>query len=78
MGQAEWHVVDKWDVFGEGRVLYTDQTGTTENGALFAVYRHINDNVKVGLGYEWGSVSDDETDLNYDGQGVFLNIVGKF
>lgn len=78
VGQAEWHVVDKWDVFGEGRVLYTDQTGTTENGALFAVYRHINDNVKIGLGYEWGSVSDDETDLNYDGQGVFLNIVGKF
>lgn len=78
VGQADWHVVDKWDVFGEGRVLYTDQTGTTETGAMAAVYRHINDNVKVGVGYEWGSVSDDETDLDYDGQGVFLNIVGKF
>ncbi|WP_342069771.1 hypothetical protein [Yoonia algicola] len=78
VGQAEWHVIDKWDIFGEGRVLYTDQTGTTETGAMAAVYRHINDNVKLGLGYEWGSVSDDETDLDYDGQGVFLNIVGKF
>jgi len=78
VGQAEWHVIDKWDVFGEARMLYTDQTGTTETGAMTAVYRHINDNVKVGVGYEWGSVSDDETNLDYDGQGVFLNIVGKF
>jgi len=78
IGQAEWHVIDAWDFYGEGRVLYTDQTGTLETGALGAVYRHINDNVKVGIGYEWGSVSDDETDLSYESRGLFLNLVGKF
>jgi len=78
IGQAEWHVVDKWDVFGEGRVLYTDETGTTETGAVAGVYRHVNDNVKIGVGYEWASVSDDETNLSYEGQGLFLNLVGKF
>jgi len=78
VGGAEWHVVDKWDIFGEARALFTEQTGTTELGAVAGVYRHINDNIKLGAGYEWGSVSDDETDLSYDGQGVFLNLVGKF
>lgn len=78
IGSAEYHVVGAWDVFGEGRALYSDGTGTTELGAVAGIYRHINENVKLGLGYEWGSVSDDETDLSYDGQGVFLNLVGKF
>jgi hypothetical protein len=51
---------------------------TTETGALFGIYRHIGNNAKVGIGYEWGRVSDDLTDLDYEGQGVFLNIIGKF
>lgn len=78
VGRIDWHVVDKWDVLGEGRVLYTEESDITETGALIGVYRHINDNVKVGLGYEWGAVSDNETDLEYDAQGIFLNLVGKF
>ena len=78
IGQADWHVIDKWDISGEGRVLYTQETGTTETGAVAAIYRHVNNNVKVGVGYEWGSVSDDETNLSYESQGLFLNLVGKF
>jgi len=77
-GKAEWNVVSQWDLFGEARALYTEQTGTLETGALAAVYRHVGDNVKIGIGYEWGSVSDDETNLSYEGQGVFLNLIGKF
>ena len=76
--RADWHVVDQWDIMGEGRVLFTEETDTTETGPLARVYGHFGDNVKVGVGYEWGAVSDEETDLDYDGQGVFLNIVGKF
>ena len=78
VGRIDWHVVDKWDVLGESRVLYTEETETTEQGAVVGVYRHINDNVKIGVGYEWGAVSDNETDLEYDSQGLFLNLVGKF
>jgi long-subunit fatty acid transport protein len=76
--RVDWHVVSKWDVMGEGRVLFTEETSTTEAGAVVAAYRHMNEHVKLGIGYEWGNVSDDATDIEYDSQGLFVNIVGKF
>ena len=76
--RLDWHVVNAWDISGEGRVLFSPETETTETGVLLGVYRQLNRNVKLGVGYEWGSVSDDETNLEYDGQGLFLNLVGKF
>ncbi|MEM9317997.1 MAG: hypothetical protein AAGA70_03210 [Pseudomonadota bacterium] len=76
--RLDWHVVHQWDLMVEGRVLYTEETGTTEAGAVVGIYRHVNDHVSVGLGYEWGSVSDDLTNIDYDGQDLFLNIVGRF
>lgn len=76
--RLDYHVISKWDVLAEGRVLRTRETDTTESGALLGVYRHVGDNAKIGLGYEWGSVSDDLTDVDYNGGGAFLNIIAKF
>lgn len=76
--RLDWHVVHKWDLLAEGRMLYTEQTNTSETGALFGLYRHINNNVKLGLGYEWGQVSDDIADINYTNRGVFVNLIAKF
>jgi hypothetical protein len=30
------------------------------------------------MGYNFGSFSDDLTDLNHDDEGVFLNIIAKY
>lgn len=76
--RLDWHVVHKWDAMIEGRALRTEGTGMTETGALLALYRHVGNNAKIGLGYEWGRVSDDATDLDYDASGLFLNVVAKF
>lgn len=76
--RMDWHVVHKWDVLVEGRVLYSEEIETTETGALAGVYRHVGNNAKIGVGYEWGRVSDDMTDLDYYGSGVFVNLVAKF
>jgi hypothetical protein len=76
--RADWHVVHLWDVLLEGRVLYTEETGTTDTGALAAVYRQIGNNAQVGVGYEWGAVSDDLSAIDYTSQGVFLNVIAKF
>ncbi len=76
--RVDWHVVHEWDLFGEGRILYTPETGTMESGALLGVYRHLGEHAKLGLGYEWGRVSDDLTNIDYQNKGVFLNLVGKF
>ena len=37
-------------VVGEGRVLYTEETETTERGALVGVYRNMNNTIKLGGG----------------------------
>ena len=76
--RADFHVVRNWDILGEGRVLYSPTAGTTDWGALAAVYRHFGDNVKVGVGYNFGIFSDDLRDLTLDDQGVFMNVIGKF
>ena len=47
-------------------------------GALVAVYRHINDNIKMGVGYNFTDFSDDLTHLNYDRRGFFVNALAKY
>ncbi|MGQ2905950.1 MAG: TonB-dependent receptor [Neoaquamicrobium sediminum] len=76
--RADLHVIKKWDLLLEGRVMHMPEAGTTDFGALAAVYRHVGDNFKVGVGYNFGSFSDDLRDLTLDDRGVFLNMVGKF
>ena len=76
--RLDWHLTHKWDLMGEGRALFTRETDTTELGAALAVYRHLNANVKLGVGVEWGSVSDNMASINYQGRGLFLNLVNKF
>ncbi len=76
--RVDWHVLRRWDALVEGRVLRGFDVGSTETGVLVGGYRHIGENLKVGLLYEWGSVSDDVTNIDYRGQGVLLNLVGKF
>ncbi len=76
--RIDWHVVSDWDAMAEVRLLHTAETGTNETGAVAAVYRHIGDNLKIGAGFEWGGVSDNMANLNYSGQGLFLNLVAKY
>lgn len=78
IARVDWHVVHKFDVMGEVRALRTVERDVTEYGALLGLYRHVGNNAKIGVGYEWGRVSDDLTDLDYDGQNVFINMIAKF
>lgn len=47
-------------------------------GALGAIYRHLGNNVKIGVGYSWSDFPDDLTDQSYTSHGPFLNLPGKF
>lgn len=78
VARADVHFVKKWDAIAEIRSLDVDTAGNSETGALVGVYRHIGDNAKVGVGYNFTDFSDDLTDLSFDDDGVFLNIVAKF
>ncbi len=75
---ARWHVLKEWDALIEIRALDLQDAGTTEVGGLAAIYRHLGDNAKIGLGYNFTTFSDDLTDLTYDEKGVFVNLIAKF
>ncbi|WP_299417216.1 hypothetical protein [uncultured Sulfitobacter sp.] len=75
---ARYHLTHKWDLLIEGRYLDASDAGISEFGVLGAAYRHIGNNVKLGIGYNTGRFSDDLTDLTYDDEGVFVNFIAKF
>ncbi|MCB1381779.1 MAG: TonB-dependent receptor [Notoacmeibacter sp.] len=76
--RADFHVIRKWDLLAEARVLHLAESDSTKFGFLAAAYRHFGDNMKIGIGYNFGHFSDDLRDLTYDDQGIFLNAIGKF
>lgn len=76
--RADLHWIKNWDILMEGRVMYMSQAKTTDYGALAAIYRHLGDNFKLGIGYNFGRFSDDLRDQTYDDRGMFINFIGKF
>lgn len=76
--RGDYHIVHKWDVVGEMRYLAAEEAEDARAGALVALYRHVGDNFKLGVGYNFTDFSDDLTDLDYRSDGVFVNLVGKF
>ncbi|MCA3561251.1 MAG: TonB-dependent receptor [Aestuariivirga sp.] len=75
--RADLHVVKKWDVMLEGRCLWENASQSANWGAVAALYRQINDNFDVGVGYNFGRYSDDLADLSANDQGFFVNAIGK-
>ena len=76
--RADWRPVNQWDVVVEGRYLTNDLAGDSRWGGLAAVYRHLGNNAKIGIGYSISDFSDDLTDQSYTSKGVFVNLLGKF
>jgi hypothetical protein len=76
--RADMHIVKAWDAVLEGRVMWSPTTDQKDFGAVAAIYRHFGDNVKVGIGWNFGQFSDDLRDLTQDDHGIFFNVVGRF
>jgi len=76
--RLDYHVLSKWDLLAEGRILTSSLADNQRLGALAGVYRHLGENAKVGVGYNFANFSDDLTDFDDDSQGFFLNVLGKF
>ncbi len=75
--RADWHFTHRWDALIEGRLLDVPDAQDQRAGTLLGLYRHVGENLKIGVGYNFTDFSDDLTDLSYDSQGVFVNFVGK-
>jgi hypothetical protein len=75
--RADWHFVHRWDVLGELRRLDLPDAQDSRSGVLLAIYRHLGNHLKLVVGYNFSDFSDDLTQLDYDHQGLFINVVGK-
>ena len=75
--RADWHFTHRWDFMVEARKLTLPDAQDERSGALIGIYRHLGKNFKFGVGYNFTDFSDDLTDLDYDSQGYFINIIAK-
>ncbi len=75
--RLDWHFLHRWDALLEGRMLDLPDAEDRLSGALVALYRHFGNHIKLGVGYNFSKFSDDLTDLSYDHQGLFINLIGK-
>jgi len=65
-----------WEGLAEVRTLDLPDVDQTRSGALVAVYRYLGEHLKIGAGYNFTDFSEDLTDLSYDHQGAFVNVIG--
>lgn len=76
IARADWRFGKEWDVLVEARMLKIPDLEESRSGYLAAIYRNVGKHVKVGAGYNFTEFSDDLTDLSFDHQGAFVNVVG--
>jgi hypothetical protein len=75
--RADWHFIHKWDALIEGRLLDLPEAQDRRAGLVLGLFRHIGNHMKVGVGYNFSDFSDDLTQMDYQHQGLFINIIGK-
>ncbi|MBT8143094.1 MAG: hypothetical protein KJO55_00235, partial [Gammaproteobacteria bacterium] len=76
--RARYHLISRWDGMLEYRTIDVDEANSTRDGWLIALDRHINNNFRLGIGYNFTDFSDDLTNLDYDHKGWFINAIGKY
>ena len=85
--RATYEIIYKWDIFAEYHWLESRKTDELRQGALLGIYRDINENMQIGVGYNFSKFDDDlkdlrykngGSDLDYKNQGWFINLIGKF
>ncbi|MDR6522347.1 outer membrane protein OmpA-like peptidoglycan-associated protein [Variovorax paradoxus] len=76
--RVDWKLVRNWDWMLEWRTLRARELKDRKSGWVTAAYYHVNENLKVGIGYNFTDYSDNLTDMSYRSKGWFLNVLGKF
>jgi hypothetical protein len=74
--RVDWQFRKDWESMAEVRTLQLPDIDQSRAGMLVAVYRRFGDHLKAGVGYNFTDFSDDLTDLSYDHQGAFINVIG--
>ncbi len=75
--RADWRLGQHWEGLLEGRMLDMPALDEQRAGALLGIYRYLGERVKAGVGYNFTDFSEDLTDLSFNHQGVFINVIGS-
>jgi hypothetical protein len=76
--RADYHIVHNWDIMAELRAMRFPRADVTEYGAVVGIYRHVGNELRLGMGYSWGRVSDDLRSVRAPREGLFLNLTAQF
>ena len=76
--RARYHMVHNWDALAEYHIISSEAGDDERQGALLALYRHVGSNFKIGIGYNFTDFTDDLTNTEYDANGFFLDLTGKY
>lgn len=76
--RLNYEIIHKWDLFGEYHWLRDITDDQIKHGAMVGVYRELNENLQLGVGYNFTQFDDDLTRLDYKSKGWFINLIGKF
>ncbi|WP_297597666.1 hypothetical protein [uncultured Cetobacterium sp.] len=85
--RATYEVIYRWDLFAEYHILENRGDDEVKQGVIAGIYRDINENLQLGVGYNFSKFTDDLSDLryksggeelDYKSEGWFINLIGKF
>jgi len=77
--RLDYHLNHRWDATIEGRYLNIGDGTIEREGGLAILYRHLNDNAKVGVGLTYGGIDQEYLLANEEKDiGWLVNVVGKF
>jgi hypothetical protein len=76
--RLRYHLTSNWDAAAQYHWLNSDESQDTQHGAVISVDRHLGNNLKLGLGYNFTQFDDDLSNTEGSAEGLFVNIVGKF
>lgn len=75
--KASYDIIYDLEGFVEYHILSDRESYNVEDGIIIGVYKDLNKNIKLGIGYNFTSYDDNLEDLSYDSNGWFVNFVGK-
>ena len=76
--RGRYDLTKKWDTLIEYRWLADIDGKENRHGVLAAVYRQLNDHMKVGVGFNFTDFTDDLRIDDYESRGWFIDIVGMY
>lgn len=76
--RLRYHLLFRWDALAEYHWLESDASDDSNHGALLSIGKHVGDNLKFSVGYNFTNFDDSLLNDDADVKGWFVNLVGKY